>query len=45
MRKLALGMVRQIQVAAVKIVALYMAEIWWNGQKGWWEEYQRLINT
>lgn len=44
MRGLALELLKQIQVAAVRAVVSYGAEICWNGQKGWCEEYQRFIN-
>lgn len=44
MRELTPELVRQIQVAAVKAVILYETKIWWNGQKGWCEEYQKPIN-
>src|SRR5271156_5828740 len=38
------GLVRRVQIAAVQSVALYGAEIWWQGQKKWAEDLQRLIN-
>lgn len=44
MRGLAPGLVRRIQVGAVQAEALYRAKIWWNSQKGWYQEYQTLIN-
>lgn len=31
-------------MAAVQAVARYGANIWWQGQRGWCEEYQRLVN-
>lgn len=31
---LELGLIRRLQMATVQAVALYGAEIWWNGQKG-----------
>lgn len=37
-------LVRKIQVVAVQAITLYSADVWWNGQKGWCEEYQRHIN-
>lgn len=40
---LAPGMVRQIQVTGVQEVALYGYEIWCNGQRGWCEEYKKII--
>lgn len=43
-RVLAPGLVGQIQVAVVQAVVLYGAEICWNCQKGWCEEYQKLLN-
>lgn len=41
---LELGLIQWVQVAAVQAVALYAAEIWWHGQKGLCEEFQRLVN-
>jgi hypothetical protein len=38
------GLVRRIQIAVVQSIALYGAEIWWQGQKTWAEDIQRLIN-
>ena len=38
------GLVRRVQIAAVQSVALYGAEIWWQGQKAWADDLQRLIN-
>lgn len=43
-RRLALGLVRRIHVAAVQAVTRYGAQILWNGQTEWCEKYQRLIN-
>jgi hypothetical protein len=36
--------VRRIQVAAVQAVALYGAELWWDGQKERREDIQLLVN-
>lgn len=33
-----------MQVTAVQVVALYGAETSWHGQKGWCDEFQRLVN-
>lgn len=33
-----------MQAAAVSALTLYREEIWWNGQKGWYNEYQKLVN-
>ena len=41
---LAAGLARRVQVAAVQSVALYGAELWWQGQKGWAQGIQRLVN-
>lgn len=41
---LALDLRRNIQVAVVQAVALHSAELWWYRQKGWCENYQRLVN-
>lgn len=41
---LAPGLVRKIQVTAVQAVALYGAELWWQGQKDRLGGIQRLIN-
>jgi Reverse transcriptase (RNA-dependent DNA polymerase) len=41
---LAPGLVRRIQVAAVQAVALYGAELWWQGQKDRQAHIQLLIN-
>src|SRR5213078_1501995 len=38
------GLVRRVQIAAIQSVALYGTEIWWQGQKTWAEDLQRLIN-
>jgi ribonuclease HI len=38
------GLVRRVQIAVVQSIALYGAEIWWQGQKTWAEDIQRLIN-
>ena len=38
------GLVRRIQIAVVQSIALYGAEIWWQGQKTWAEDIQKLIN-
>jgi ribonuclease HI len=38
------GLVRRIQKAAVQAVALYGAELWWQGQKDRLGGFQRLIN-
>jgi hypothetical protein len=38
------GLVRRIQKAAVQLVALYGAELWWQGQKDRLGNLQRLIN-
>jgi hypothetical protein len=37
--------VRRIQVAAVQAVALYGAELWWDGQKGRRDDIQLLVNS
>ena len=41
---LAPGLVRRIQVAAVQSVALYGAELWWEGQKDRRHKTQLMIN-
>jgi hypothetical protein len=41
---LAPGLVRRIQIAAVQAVALYGAELWWQGQKDRQAQLQLLIN-
>ena len=41
---LAPGLARQVQVAAVQSVALYGAELWWQGQKDWLAGLQLMIN-
>ncbi|KKA16155.1 reverse transcriptase, partial [Rasamsonia emersonii CBS 393.64] len=38
------GLVRRIQVAAVQAVALYGAELWWQGQKDRLAGLQQLVN-
>lgn len=38
------GLIRPVQVAAVLAIALYVADIWWQGQSGMYEDYQKLIN-
>ncbi|KAL2012391.1 hypothetical protein VTN00DRAFT_5109 [Thermoascus crustaceus] len=38
------GLVRRIQVAAVQAVALYGAELWWQGQKDRLAGVQQMIN-
>lgn len=42
--RLALGLARQVQVAAVQSVALYRADIWWQGQKDRLTGIQLMIN-
>lgn len=37
-------LIRLVQVAAVRAVALYGVEISWHSQKGWCERYQKLVN-
>ena len=41
---LAPGLVRRIQIAAVKFIALYGAELWWRRQKNHEYKVQQLIN-
>ncbi|ODM18781.1 hypothetical protein SI65_05398 [Aspergillus cristatus] len=41
---LAPGLARQVQVAAVQSVALYRAELWWQGQKDQLAGIQLMIN-
>ena len=41
---LAPGLARQVQVAVVQSVALYGAELWWQGQKDWLAGTQLMIN-
>lgn len=41
---LAPGLARQVQVAAIQSVALYGAELWWQGQKDWQAGIQLMIN-
>jgi hypothetical protein len=43
-RGLPSGLVRKIQRAAVQAIALYGAELWWQGQKDRVGGFQRLIN-
>jgi hypothetical protein len=38
------GLVQRIQVAAVQVVALYGAELWWQGQKDRLSGIQRMVN-
>jgi hypothetical protein len=38
------GLVRRIQITVIQLIALYRAEIWWQGQETWAENIQRLIN-
>jgi ribonuclease HI len=41
---LAAGLARRMQIAAVQSVALYGAELWWQGQKDRSQNIQRLVN-
>ena len=43
--KLASGLIKRVQTAAVQSIALYGAELWWKGQKQAAEKLQKIINN